>query len=87
MENLLQKNHGGQSFNSQDFYSNRDTNRLVVVFITVLLFCNPMGCSPPGSFVHGISQAIILEWVLPLPSLGDLPNLGIEPMSPALAGG
>ena len=25
--------------------------------------CNPMDCSPPGSSVHGILQAIILEWV------------------------
>ena len=25
--------------------------------------CNPMGCSPPGSPVHGILQAWILEWV------------------------
>ena len=25
--------------------------------------CNPMGCSPPGSSVHGILQARILEWV------------------------
>ena len=25
--------------------------------------CNPMDCSPPGSSVHGISQARILEWV------------------------
>ena len=25
--------------------------------------CNPMDCSPPGSFVRGISQAGILEWV------------------------
>ena len=24
---------------------------------------NPMGCRPPGSSVHGISQARILEWV------------------------
>ena len=23
--------------------------------------CNPMDCSPPGSSVHGIFQAIILE--------------------------
>jgi len=22
-----------------------------------------MGCTPPGSFVHGISQARILEWL------------------------
>ena len=25
--------------------------------------CNPMDCSPPGSSLHGISQARILEWV------------------------
>ena len=25
--------------------------------------CDPMGCSPPGSSVHGISQARILGWV------------------------
>ena len=25
--------------------------------------CNPMDCSPHGSSVHGILQAIILEWV------------------------
>ena len=27
------------------------------------LFCNPMDCRPPGSSVHGIFQARILEWV------------------------
>ena len=25
--------------------------------------CNPMDCSPPGSSVHGIFQARVLEWV------------------------
>ena len=25
--------------------------------------CNPMDCSPPGSSIHGILQARILEWV------------------------
>ena len=25
--------------------------------------CDPMDCSPPGSYVHGIFQARILEWV------------------------
>ena len=28
-----------------------------------VLLCNPMDCSPPGSSVHGILQAIILAWV------------------------
>ena len=26
-------------------------------------FCNPVDCSPPGSTVHGILRARILEWV------------------------
>ena len=29
----------------------------------VWLFCDPMDCSVPGSSVHGIFQARILEWV------------------------
>ena len=28
-----------------------------------LTLCNPVDCSLPGSFVHGILQARILEWV------------------------
>ena len=51
--------------------------------------CDPMDYRPPGSSVHGISQARILSG-LPFPSPGDLPNPGIEPkslLSPALAGG
>ena len=45
--------------------------------------CDPMDYSPPGSSVHGILQARILEWVA-LPSWGDLPDSGIESWSPAL---
>ena len=26
-------------------------------------FCDPMDCSPPGSSVHGILQAAMLEWI------------------------
>ena len=26
--------------------------------------CDPMDCSLPGSSVHGISQAIVLEWIV-----------------------
>ena len=42
-----------------------------------------MDCSPPGSSVHGILQARILEWIA-FPSPGDLPDPGIESRSPAL---
>ena len=42
-----------------------------------------MDCSPPGSSVHGILQARILDWVA-IPSPGDFPNPGIEPRSPEL---
>ena len=44
---------------------------------------NAMDCNPPGSSVHGILQARILEWVA-ISFSGDLPNPGIEPGSPAL---
>ena len=28
-----------------------------------LTLCDPMDCSLPGSSVHGIFQAIVLEWI------------------------
>jgi len=33
--------------------------------------CDPMDCSPPGSFVHGILQARILKWVAMFSSKGS----------------
>ena len=48
-----------------------------------------MDCCPSGSSARGILQARIWSG-FPCPLPGDLPNLGIEPMSsmsPALAGG
>ena len=50
-----------------------------------LPLCDPMDCSLPGSSVHEISQARILEWVA-ISSSGSLPSLGIKPTSPELAG-
>ena len=50
--------------------------------------CGPMDCSPPGSSVHGIFQARILEWVSIAYSRG-FSNQEIEPsslLSLALAG-
>ena len=45
-----------------------------------------MDCSLPGSSVHGILQARIVEWAA-MPPPGDLPDLGTKPESPALASG
>ena len=39
-----------------------------------LTLCDPVDCSPPGSSVHGILQARILEWVA----------ISFEPRSPIL---
>ena len=44
-----------------------------------------MDCSLPGSSVHGFSRQEYWSGV-PFPSSGDLPNPGIKPESPALAG-
>ena len=35
----------------------------VLVTQSCCTLCDPMDCSPPGSSVHGILQAKILEWV------------------------
>ena len=56
------------------------------VTTSCLNFCDPVDCSPPGSSVHGISQAGILEWVAISSSRGSArPRVGPEP--PALAEG
>ena len=52
------------------FYAHTELSKyLVHMYICVLVtwscltLCNPMDCSHPGSSVHGIFQARILEWV------------------------
>ena len=44
----------------------------------------PLGCGLPGSSVHEIVSARVLNG-LPFPTSGDLPDPGIELASPALA--
>ena len=45
--------------------------------------CNPMDCSLPGSSVHGILQARILEWVgIPFLLYGMFPTKGLNPGLP-----
>ena len=38
--------------------------------------CDPVDCSPPGSSVHGILQARVLEWVAISFSRGLFPTQG-----------
>ena len=44
--------------------------------------CDPMDCSLPGSSVHGVFQARILECVA-ISTPGNLPGPRIKPASPA----
>ena len=46
-----------------------------------------MDCNPPGSSVHGILQARILEWLAPPEDLPDPRIEPVSPESPALADG
>ena len=57
----------------------------ILEFSHVLLFCDPMDCSPPGLFVHSISQARTLEWIA-ISFSGDLSHPGIELITLALTG-
>ena len=46
-----------------------------VVTRSCLTLCDPMDGSPPGSSVHGIFQARILEWVaMPFSRRSSLPR-------------
>ena len=57
-------------YNHQPKFSRLRKKRKEVIFSVLLLLvaqwcstlCDPVDCSPPGSSVHGISQARILEW-------------------------
>ena len=53
----------------------------VLVPQSCLTLCDPMDCSLPGSSVHGILQARILERIA-IPFSRDLLDPGIEPRSP-----
>ena len=60
----------------------------VLLTQSCLTLSDPVDWNSPGSSIHGVLQARILEW-LPFLSPWDLPDPGIKPMSPvapALAG-
>ena len=64
------------------FWSFIQMESCVCVCVSHML-CDSIDCSPPGSSVHGILQARILEWIA-IPFFRGLPNPGIDPRSPAL---
>ena len=52
------------------FYDSFSLLKILLALSSCLVFaqscpthCDPLDCSPPGSSIHGISQARILEWV------------------------
>ena len=70
-------------------YSQTTFCMYMCVLSCVWLFATPVDCSLPGSSVHEIFQARILEWIA-IPTPEDLPDPEIEPTSPtspALVGG
>ena len=44
-------------------FKKKDLQASLVLVAHVSNSCDPMNCNSPGSSVHGISQARILEWV------------------------
>ena len=80
------------------FFTLKSLNSIVFMFIRSLIkergsevtqscptLCDPMDCSLPGSSIHGIFQARILEWFAISFSRDHL-DPGIKPWSPALQG-
>ena len=52
-----------QSFPESESFPISGSLHQVEVTQSCLTLCNPMDCSLPGSSVHGIFQAIVLEWI------------------------
>ena len=48
------------SYSTKDFWTELNWTDVAHSCLTL---CSPVDCSPPGSSVHGILQARILEWV------------------------
>ena len=48
--------------NKEDKFRIHNANESEVAQLCPTL-CDPVDCSPPGSSVHGIFQARVLEWV------------------------
>ena len=80
--------HSSFTFIIRSFFSSSLLPAICVCMLVAqscLPLCDLMDCSLPGSFVPGILQARILEWVaIPFSRGSDLPDPGIELWSPTL---
>ena len=63
----------------RDFNPGKFNQGGVSVPQSYLTLCDPVDCSLPGSSIHGILQARILEWVAISPSRGSSPTQGWDP--------
>ena len=54
----------------------------LLVALSSPILCDPMDCNPPGSSVHGVLQAGILEWVCHFLLPGIFPTQGLNPGLP-----
>ena len=68
IHHFIQKQNSGNIKNISFLHdeNSQDITSLKVKVISlsrIQLFCDPLDCSPPGSSIHGIFQARILEWV------------------------
>ena len=63
------------------FVSISEAARACVVSLpSCLTLCAPVDCSLPGSSLHGILRARMMEWAA-MPPSGDLPDRGTEPVA------
>jgi len=60
---LIVKIRAEMPHTSSGYHSALYFTLLLSLLSHVWLFCYPTNCSPPGSSVHGILQARVLEWV------------------------
>ena len=72
LKNILSRGKLSKNIMIQNLYGIGSTVKVVRSRLTL---CNPMDCSLPGSSIHEILQASILEWI-DISSPGDLPNQG-----------
>ena len=64
---------------TDNFCNNNEVVSACLVTQWCLTLCNPLECNPPGSSLHGLLQARILEWVAISSSKGIFLSQGLNP--------